>query len=532
MPRGKWVDYDKLGLGYNLRDHPLALSPGQTQDGPNCVYSEANAVQKRSGTRRFNDAYTSNANSLFAAEFPGTINPTVLLVFGGQRVWSIDTTGTEEDVTQLPGLYTADQKWDVEIMQGVTQGPLWATNGSDVPQTWDGTPGTDFVDWNVFQGAGPAIPSPFRPKYLKAWQNKMMMAGFPTNPATTPETGPSMILATRPLDPQYVDPSDEDGGATQEFRSGDGDEITGMGVQGNSLIVFKNRSCFKVYDPATLAYTTIDESVGCVSHRSIAETPQGLVFLSQEGLMITDGQTVRTISDNIRPYFYDETVELYRHNAAAVYHKNKYQIAMTDPGGVTNNVIWQADMRTLKGQETVIAKHEIPAVQLAVWKRANADELYAASPTEQKTWRIFDEASQVDDWDGTTDAEGVQIGDAIEMVWTTAQIHNGKSRTKTRVHEVAPQAIGEIQLEWGMGFFSGMTDPRTLDFSEPAEIWASADGDFADLEAYWAGGVVVGKKKIFELGTANAWQFRFTHSRKDETAEIYALSMDISDDDY
>jgi len=93
-----------------------------------------------------------------------------------------------------------------------------------------------------------------------------------------------------------------------EISENDGQQITGMKVLGNNLIIFKTRSIYIVSftgDPDAPFILQgggkANSDVGCVSHFSIQEVQNGLVFLSPDGLYYFDGLNSSKMSDRINP---------------------------------------------------------------------------------------------------------------------------------------------------------------------------------------------------------------------------------------
>jgi hypothetical protein len=76
-----------------------------------------------------------------------------------------------------------------------------------------------------------------------------------------------------------------------KISDGDGEKITGFGVQGSSLIVFKENSVWIIYMPSTddtgWVRLKSNSKYGCASHKSVVEYEQQLMFLGQQNKKIT-----------------------------------------------------------------------------------------------------------------------------------------------------------------------------------------------------------------------------------------------------
>jgi len=113
----------------------------------------------------------------------------------------------------------------------------------------------------------------------------------------------------------------------QLFDPGDGDVITGIGRVGSNLLVFKKHKVFVVYDLNTGANRRLTTNIGCVSHRSIVETPQGTFFLSDSGVYVTNGSSVQLVSEQITPSLQALTNSS---SAVGVVHDNHYYLSFPD----------------------------------------------------------------------------------------------------------------------------------------------------------------------------------------------------------
>ena len=129
-----------------------------------------------------------------------------------------------------------------------------------------------------------------------------------------------------------------------EVGKGDGQEITGICVLGDFLIILKERSIYKVgYTgdrDVPFVVTRTPSTVGCVAGWSIQEVENGLVFLSHDGVYYFDGNVSRKISDRINPTIngmnktvFDDAMSIAQKN------KNRYYLALTNSGSSTNDAV-------------------------------------------------------------------------------------------------------------------------------------------------------------------------------------------------
>ena len=151
-----------------------------------------------------------------------------------------------------------------------------------------------------------------------------------------------------------------------KIADGDGEKITGLGVQGNSLIVFKEESVWLIYMPDTTPSNWIriksDAKYGGASHRSVVSYDRQLMYLGQHGFKVSgfyafvgdttepDSTALRATqmfgdakSDRVEPdvFLFQDS---YKQNCAAIAFDNKIWFAVTHGSGqTTNNRIYHFD---------------------------------------------------------------------------------------------------------------------------------------------------------------------------------------------
>lgn len=79
------------------------------------------------------------------------------------------------------------------------------------------------------------------------------------------------------------------------------DPGVGLAVVRNGLLIFRKQSVWLLRGTTSASYslTPVSRQVGCVDPRSIVETDKGVYFMSTQGLMITDGVSVRNVSGTV-----------------------------------------------------------------------------------------------------------------------------------------------------------------------------------------------------------------------------------------
>lgn len=82
------------------------------------------------------------------------------------------------------------------------------------------------------------------------------------------------------------------------------DEITGIGSHADTPIIFCKASVYRIdgtFDELGRGGALVQKlpvPVGCLNHNSIVQTPEGVFFAGTDGFYVTDGLTVKKISEN------------------------------------------------------------------------------------------------------------------------------------------------------------------------------------------------------------------------------------------
>lgn len=150
------------------------------------------------------------------------------------------------------------------------------------------------------------------------------------------------------------------------IADGDGEKITGLGVQGNSVIVGKEDSVWVIYMPDTNPANWIriksNSKYGVASHRSLVEYEQQLMFLGQQKKKVTGfyaflGNTtepdvtalrVTTMfgdakSDRIEPDIFQFADSLKNRVTGTIFDNKIWYTVPFGAGAIRNNRIYQFD---------------------------------------------------------------------------------------------------------------------------------------------------------------------------------------------
>lgn len=286
--RGFPITYSDFSGGLNNQAGPYLLQGNQARECLNVHTSLTGDIEKRNGYVTLSGATLTGepikgtgVHSLFPAN---TSTKSLLGVATTSTTDTIFTMTTAGVASSLKTGMTANTRWYWAQAEVGSGGPIFGLNGADTPKRWAGTGSIE--DWVASEGKGTV---PKEAKYLTAFSSRLWCA-------KGSRVYYSGITGSSP------DPLNWESENYVDLEPNDGQTITGIGIVGSYLVVFKARKTFIIYDPVTAANRSISHEIGSVSHRSIVQTPLGLFFLSEDqGICKTDGKTVTPFSDSIKP---------------------------------------------------------------------------------------------------------------------------------------------------------------------------------------------------------------------------------------
>lgn len=317
-------NYASLTGGFNTYNAYDDLADSEARDVSNVQGTFAGAIVKRGGFSTV-ATVTNPLKSLHA--------PVQLHVVGGDNVAGtlirIDVTnGTQ--VTLKSGL-TVGTLWEWVVAPSIGgQGSAYGMDGTNTPQQWNSLgSGTTASAWTATDPGG-TVPNG---TYCVFHQNQVFVTGVAANPSRVYWSGLG--------DPTAWNPANLNGSGFMDFDPGDGDSISGIGRVGPYLAVFKSRKTWILVDPATATARRLSDSIGCMSHRSIASGVEGLYFLSLDRVYVTNGSKITPLSDKIQP-----TVEAIRtRGQAAGCYINQHYYLSVNLNGSPNDTILDYDAR-------------------------------------------------------------------------------------------------------------------------------------------------------------------------------------------
>lgn len=267
------------------------------------------------------------------------------------RVTAIGRSGGETLASTPGSLATLPQDLTKTVMRinwtavSAASGDLTGYNiyrGAPGDEKWVG--GVDDTT-TTFDDVGAPVPDAFRvvpvsnttggpkAKYIIRYQDRLILAGIPGEP--------TKVLITGRF-PQQERFDWYAGGGYVYIEPDSGQNITGLGIYQEKLVIFKENSVwqvtlnqvnfgnFSILDPQ---YKLLTASQGCSSHRSIVPVENDLMFANRKGVYILRYEpqlltvlNANEISAKIRPFF-EALSEADHTSSAGAYINKKYVLS-------------------------------------------------------------------------------------------------------------------------------------------------------------------------------------------------------------
>ena len=220
----------------------------------------------------------------------GVSNVNSTIITATASVLQMDTLNKSDGILQ-DLVNTSDGKVrnraeiSASIIEGFATGsPVYSTQlldtmiyaqGATAMRTWDGS----------VSGIITASPSG---KYIETHLEKLWTAGIDGQ----------LSLVSCSATGDYATWSG-DGTADINVSQNDGQIATGIRLLKNDIVVYKNKSTYKIigFSASTYQVVSVDKNYGCVSHRTIQDVGEFHLFAGEDGLYLCDGSKVAKVSD-------------------------------------------------------------------------------------------------------------------------------------------------------------------------------------------------------------------------------------------
>lgn len=476
-----------FAAGLNTDAQPYLLKEGECRACSNVNTTSRGAIRKRDGVQT-HATVGAALTSLYASA-----NPNFLLGAGGTVLYSISPAGV---VTTIKTGMTNGARWEwVNAPASGGQGPLFGVNGSEIQQ-WDGVAAATSA-WTAASGTLPAGA-----KYLVYAGNRVFAAGM-TSYAGVADPSSALVFT------DLAKPRDWPAVNVVQFDPNDGEPITGIGVVGPYVLVFKPSKAWAVYDLDTGANRRLGENIGCNAHRSIVETPGGTLFLGADGIYLTDGSNARRISDRIAPTL-RAIVPASRQLAAGAFYDGHYYLAVTS-SGATNNLLVDYDTVT-----DSFWLHTLAEAQLAVWDGDGSRRLYGAKGTQIDRCFVAGE---------TTDN-----GTAFPASWSSPFYTFGQTSFRKRIWAIHFDGQGRIQASIAKDFATANVLWQDSSFTALGDgLYQVDDGSIyqADDGTVYMGAASIGQARVLTPGIARAWSVTYGNTTA-EPFEVESMTFELA----
>lgn len=270
-----------FGGGLNTIASNNDIADNQLADAMNVNFDAQGAVVKRQGFQKIpGGAVASSAVMSLIPFTPSAGTASVVASYGTSLVALDPVTGGTMPKTLKTGLTGSGLRFTGAMLSN----KLYLGNGVDANLRWDGTT----------MQAQATSPAPC--KYLVTHAGRMYMAGDAQNPNRLYFS--NIDNADDWTDPTYAGFIDID--------TNDGDIIMGLATLMDTLVIFKRDDIYQLRGTGpsgTSAYDLVPMhvGVGTVSHFSVQNVENNLVFLHDTGVWSFNGVHVQIISEQIAP---------------------------------------------------------------------------------------------------------------------------------------------------------------------------------------------------------------------------------------
>ncbi len=318
-----------LNGGLNATAGPLNLKNNESSDLQNIDFNKFGSILKRRGYTALNTSAITNdpqGDGLHWFEFDssGALTRFAVKVADGKLFKMDSLDGTWDDITG--GLtITKENHCDFENFLN----EVYITNNEDVPFLWDGSG----------NGAAMDVPSGLtKAKLVKQFNNYLFLANV-------------QVSGTRHGSRIYwsnlKNTNTWSATAFIEISKDDGQEITGLKVLADRLVIYKTRSIYVLFFTGDADIPFIlpgggktNSEVGCIAPFSIQAVDNGHILLSHDGLYFFDGSNSFKLSDKINDTILGlNSTRLNQARSINQKNKTKYWLSVPSSGSVTNDKI-------------------------------------------------------------------------------------------------------------------------------------------------------------------------------------------------
>ena len=488
------ASHKALNGGLNSSSGPLGLQDNESSDLQNIDFNKFGSIKKRNGYDTLNSAATSGGHhidGLHWYEFitAGATVRKALCVTAGWIKKMDDLDGTWDDVTG--GLtITSENHCSFANFLNVA----YVVNGKDAPFQYDGTSCN-----NSTMPVGVTIP-----KFVAEYNNYLFYAHV---------TQGGSLRASRLHWSALNDTGTWSATDYVDIARDDGQEIAGIKVLADRLVVYKTRSIYNLFYTGDADVPFIlpgggksNSEVGCVAPHSIQEVLNGHIFLSHDGFYFYDGNNATKISDKVSTTLqsfnqtrYDQVVSMVQKD------KNKYWAAFPSSSASTNDRVMVFDY--FNNAWTVYVGMA-PKAMAAFYVDGDEETPY-----------FGDYNGFVYEADTGTDDNPLGVATAIDAYyWTNWKDYSDLIDKKAAVQAVLFYQIttsSVLSFGYSYDFETGVQFSRSINITTSGDIYGA--GVYGTATYAGEGGAT---SRIDLTGRGRVVRFKFSNATVDEVFQI------------
>lgn len=499
--------------GLNTTGGPLSLKDNEASNLQNIDFNRFGSLLKRSGYTALNPTVITNTPIIdglhwFEYNSSGVLTRFAIAVADG-KLWKMDSLDSTWDNITGGLTITAGNPCDFENFLD----EVYITNNVDPVFQWTGTG----------NGSAMTVPADLTDaKYVKQFNNYLFLANvFVDGVRYNSRIYWSNLNTT------------DTWTATDfiEVSKDDGQEITGLMVLGDRLVVYKSRSVYNVFYTGDADVPFIlpnggksNSQVGCAIGYSVQNVDNGQVFLSQDGFYFYDGNNSYKLSDKINRIFLTMNISNLDLARSLVYkNKSRYMCALPASGQTQNNRVFVWDYF-----------NNAWSVYVGTANTANSSKSFHCSAMATFYVGGYEERPYFGDYSGFTyrmdtgtDDYPLNVQTAINSIYSTNWRHYGDLVDEKGIpHVTIYFQNANTVLDFSYSYdFSGdggeLAEDDSYDYTHTIDLSTSTDeyGTGVYGTATYAGtGGAVRRRDL--IGMGRTARFSFANNVKTETFQI------------
>jgi len=512
--------FSDFGGGLNLREKADTVGDKEAIDLLNVTFNERGAIRQRDGYQDLTTADLTNRVDSLAA-FYNAAGVRHLIAGCGARLEAISTAGAV--VASQTGL--AGGPYSFARFADPAHEYLYAVNGTDVPQRWDGSAWAAPTA-TVNGTAASAMPKAGSIAVTASVAgtssgtnaaNRLVATAFGTATTAGPggtATNPSRVYFSNAGQPEIWE-TDGAAGRGRNFLDltpGDGEQIMAAITWRELVFIFKETKFFVMWGESTAAdgtpifnFREVVNNTGLESKKAVTVGRDGVYFLNRRGIYQTNGGDPTLLSDKISPLWNGDLTVYYQGNPI-----NMAQLALSRLTWLNEQLyvsvptgIQTFNDRTLiyDTQHQWWGVYDLPAAAFTSFRVSDQEELLFGYSTGTK--RIGRHRLGLRDDRGT----------AITSRWRSGWSDYGIPVRKT-IRENKAWGSGAMTASFSTDFNVAQTASVNTFFGIPG-VWPSGitwGAWITSLGGVWPGAGQVGDKMIRQAVQGTSFSTQFSNS--------------------